>query len=84
MFKRGDIVKIKNRRGDGWNSEGHMDCYCGTIVTLTKVSDESLGCKILEDNGKWYWNLDDFEAVSNIDYSEQIRRKEREKILLVF
>lgn len=82
MFKVGDKVKIKNRRGRGWNSQGYMDEYCGRIVTLTAVSPEYLECCIKEDGGRWRWNIEDFEIISNIDYSKELKEKERKKILM--
>jgi hypothetical protein len=77
MFKKGDIVKVKNRRGVGWNSDGLMDGYCGKIVTLKEVSNSYLGVSIEDDRGHWCWSLEDFEPASNVEISRYIKEKKK-------
>lgn len=65
-LKVGDKVKLKNRRGKEWNSNGKMDKYIGKLVT---VSDLCLGngFTIKEDDGRgfprWVFRLEDIEYV---------------------
>lgn len=68
-LKVGDKVKLKNRRGIGWNIDGMMDKYIGKIVT---VSDIHQGCfgngfTIKEDDGRgfprWMFTPEDIEYV---------------------
>lgn len=65
-LKVGDKVKLKNRRGKSWNSDGMMDKYIGKIIT---VSDITLGngFTIKEDDGRgfprWVFRLEDIEYV---------------------
>lgn len=69
-LKAGDKVKLKNRRGIGWNTDGMMDKYIGKIVTVS--GESSIGCSfsIKEDDGRclsglgrWRFSLEDIEYV---------------------
>lgn len=62
-FNVGDKVRIRSTRGDGWNSEGEMDKWCGKVMTIREI----IGCFYsmeedkLEHNGMgWCWSEDDF------------------------
>lgn len=65
-LKVGDKVKLKNRRGKGWNSDGMMDKYIGKIVTVSYIT---LGndFTIKEDDGRgfprWVFSPKDIEYV---------------------
>lgn len=65
-FKVGDKVKLKNRRGKGWNSDGMMDKYIGKIVTVSYITLGN-GFTIKEDDGRgfprWVFRLEDIEYV---------------------
>lgn len=68
-LKIGDKVKLKNRRGKHWNSEGMMDKYIGQIVTVSGIQ-EGLFCDgftIKEDDGRgfpqWEFDPEDIEYV---------------------
>lgn len=65
-LKVGDKVKLKNRRGKGWNSDGMMDKYIGKIVTVSNIILGN-GFTIKEDDGRgfprWVFRLEDIEYV---------------------
>lgn len=65
-YKPGDKVKIKNKRGKYWNSDGEMDHWMNKIMTLR--CEKYGSWKMVEDNKEnygcgWGWNEDDFELV---------------------
>ena len=68
-LKAGDKVKLKNRRGKGWNSDGMMDKYMGQIVTVSGIQKGLFcdGFTIKEDDGRgfprWVFNSEDIEYV---------------------
>ena len=61
-FKVGDKVKLKNRRGEGWNISGEMDKYIGKIVTVATIYHHEKLFKI-DDNYGWIFDFDDIEYV---------------------
>lgn len=65
-LKAGDKVKLKNRRGKAWNSDGMMDKYIGKIVTVSYITLGN-GFTIKEDDGRgfplWVFRLEDIEYV---------------------
>lgn len=65
-LKVGDKVKLKNRRGKTWNSDGMMDKYIGKIVTVSYITLGN-GFTIKEDDGRgfprWVFQLEDIEYV---------------------
>lgn len=65
-LKAGDKVKLKNRRGKGWNSDGMMDKYIGKIVTVSYITLGN-GFTIKEDDGRgfprWVFFPEDIEYV---------------------
>lgn len=65
-LKVGDKVKLKNRRGKGWNSDGMMDKYIGKIVTVSYITLGN-GFTIKEDDGRgfprWVFSPKDIEYV---------------------
>lgn len=68
-LKVGDKVKLKNRRGKSWNSNGMMDKYIGKIVTVSDIHQGFFedGFAIKEDDGRgfprWVFRLEDIEYV---------------------
>lgn len=61
-LKPGDRVKIVDawvKSGDGrirWNSEGRMDRYLGTVMTVEMVPNRIVQfVKMQEDDGEWSW-----------------------------
>lgn len=66
-LKVGDKVKLKNRRGKNWNSEGKMDKYIGKIVTISNIRSNIIGVRFeIEEDTKfsnWIFDLDDIEYV---------------------
>lgn len=64
-----DKVKLKNRRGLSWNSDGMMDKYIGKIVTVSDIHRgySGNGFTIKEDDGRgfsrWIFELEDIEYV---------------------
>lgn len=64
-----DKVKLKNRRGLSWNSDGMMDKYIGKIVTVSDIHRgySENGFTIKEDDGRgfsrWIFELEDIEYV---------------------
>lgn len=65
-LKVGDKVKLKNRRGQEWNSNGKMDKYIGKLVTVSDIWHGN-GFTIKEDDGRgfprWVFCLEDIEYV---------------------
>lgn len=65
-LKVGDKVKLKKRRGKGWNSNGMMDKYIGKIVTVSYITLGN-GFTIKEDDSRgfprWVFRLEDIEYV---------------------
>lgn len=69
-LKVGDKVKLKNRRGIGWNVDGKMDKYIGKIVTVSGEGSVGYSFSIKEDDGRclsglgrWRFSLEDIEYV---------------------
>ncbi len=67
-LKVGDKVKLKNRRGMCWNSEGMMDKYIGEIVTVSDMYHyRGDYFTIKEDDGRgfpqWVFSPEDIEYV---------------------
>lgn len=67
-LKVGDKVKLKNRRGVSWNSDGMMDKYIGKIVTVSVIHHFFGDCfTIKEDDGRgfprWVFSPEDIEYV---------------------
>ena len=68
-LKVGDKVKLKNRRGKTWNSDGMMDKYIGKIVNVSDIHQGFFGkgFAIKEDDGRgfprWVFQLEDIEYV---------------------
>lgn len=67
-LKVGDKVKLKNRRGIGWNVDSMMDKYIGKIVTVSGENPIGNSFSIKEDDGRcvvgsWKFSLEDIEYV---------------------
>lgn len=67
-LKVGDKVKLKNRRGIGWNIDGMMDKYIGEIVTVSGENPIGYSFSIKEDDGRclagrWRFSLEDIEYI---------------------
>lgn len=69
-YKVGDKVRIKNRRGENWNTEGEMDHWMGKIMTLREEyydktwhmeEDKRENCGL-----GWFWDEDDFEPAEQL------------------
>lgn len=58
----GDKVKIVNRRGSHWNSDGGMDVYFGQTLTISYAGGD---CYQMEECGQWCWSAADFEGKVN-------------------
>jgi hypothetical protein len=66
-YRVGDKVRIINRRGCGWNTEGLMDKWMGKEMTIKEDNWNGIFFKTQEDtdenNGNgWLWSADDFES----------------------
>ena len=65
-LKVGDKVKLKNRRGKVWNSDGMMDKYIGKIVTVSYITLGN-GFTIKEDDGRgftqWFFRPEDIAYI---------------------
>lgn len=64
-YKVGDILKLKNKRGSWWNSQGKMDKFIGRVVKVRLVDLRSKFFKIelideFLDTG-WSFREDDVE-----------------------
>jgi hypothetical protein len=63
-FARGDVVRIistpqhKTTHLVGWDPDGNMDKFCGTLAKIVSVDEDVKAAKIDEDGGKWVWALE--------------------------
>ena len=64
-YKVGDKVRIVKERVSHMNSEGKMDKYLGTIMTINFVYNDG-NYRMLEDNGRWFWDDASIEGYANI------------------
>jgi len=44
-LKKGMTIKLVSYRNPWWNQEGHMDKFCGKIVTIYKVYNNNFKIK---------------------------------------
>lgn len=60
-YKKGDRVRIVSNRTTDMDSNGKMDKYLGTIITIKDIhhrafiSETSCYYEMVEDRGAWYW-----------------------------
>lgn len=60
-YKKGDRVRIVSYRTTDMDSNGEMDKYLGTVITIKDIhhrafiSENSLYYEMVEDRGAWYW-----------------------------
>ncbi len=62
-IKPGMKVKIKNRRGEGWNYFGEMDYLMGTIVKVQDIFTNGFYVKRKYGDNVWFLNYDDIENI---------------------
>ena len=60
-YKKGDRVRIVSHRIKNMNSNGGMDKYLGTVMTIkeahkTVVFGISYHYRMVEDKCEWFWN----------------------------
>lgn len=77
-YKVGDRVLIRKDRGNGWNSDGEMDKYCNTVMTIRELVGSSL-YSMEEDkydgNGNgWYW--DDTDIVKKVEEEKMFTKND--------
>ena len=61
-FNVGDKVRIRSTRGNGWNTAGKMDKWCGKVMTIRKNCSDWYFMEEdkLENGGTgWCWSDDD-------------------------
>jgi hypothetical protein len=71
-YNIGDKVRIVNKRGFGWNSDGLMDKYCGKVLTIMDV-EEFEGNEALYtmfECPNWAWNNDDIAELVDASTTE--------------
>lgn len=60
-YKKGDRVRIVSNRTTDMDSNGKMDKYLGTVITIKDIhhrafiSETSCYYEMVEDRGAWYW-----------------------------
>lgn len=60
-YKKGDRVRIVSYRTTDMDSNGKMNKYLGTVITIKDIhhrafiSENSLYYEMVEDKGAWYW-----------------------------
>ena len=60
-YKKGDRVRIVSYRTTDMDSNGEMDKYLGTVITIKDIrhsafiSETPLYYEMMEDRGAWYW-----------------------------
>lgn len=59
--EEGDLVKLKNIRGDHWNSNGRMDHFCGKTVRVNSMFCDSRIFTIVGED--WTFDLNDVVAI---------------------
>ena len=67
-YKVGDKVLLTNKRPKLWNSEGAMDEYLNSIVTISRILPGGQTFEIKEDNNQiWKWKFQFNEIVKKIN-----------------
>lgn len=61
----GDYILITEKHSS-FNSDGKMDRYIGTVMTVTRRSLNGVGVKCKEDHGNWYWNDKCYRIVTEL------------------
>lgn len=59
-YKVGDTVKLISKRGFGWNTDGAMDKYCGSVVKIESIASSRFRFAGDED---WWFRPDDIEKL---------------------
>ena len=55
-YKAGDRVRIvKEKTGEYWNPDGHMDKWLGKTMTITHAHAGGNYYRMKEDAGAWFW-----------------------------
>lgn len=67
-YKIGDKVKLKNRRGKNWNTDGEMDKYIGKTVTIKRWGfDDDF---FINDGSDWFFDFDDIESIVSRQFTK--------------
>lgn len=85
-IEKGNIVKVKDKRGMHWNQSGKMDHWMGKIVKIRKVLLPTI--KIEDDTEEysnsdgpgWTWRKTDFVQASNVEISEYLKYMDTMKV----
>lgn len=56
QYEAGQKVRIVSKRTSKMDSNGGMDKYLDTVMTIDKISITTY--RMEEDNGKWWWTDD--------------------------
>ena len=62
VIKKGDIIKLINKRADHWNLDGGMDKYLNTNVTIKNVYDKTFTIFTTAD-WRWKFRLSDIHSI---------------------
>ena len=71
-YKLGEIVVLTTKRGENWNSLGHMDHYCGAIVQLTETNSDYI--INFAENDTWRFQQVDILRVATPDEIEAYKK----------
>lgn len=81
VYEPGDYVKLKNKRGKGWNDHGFMDGYIGAVVRIEHFTGYSHRLFNAEnavnpwDGGFWAFHLEDIERPATAEEIEEYEKK---------
>lgn len=70
-YKVGDKVIIKDERTFGMNTDGDMDEYLGTVMTIRSKSYAAYSME--EDDGEWYWTDNMIEGKRGFKVGDVVR-----------
>lgn len=70
-IKIGMKVKIKNRRGCGWNANGEMDYLMGKIVKVQDVFTNGFYVKRKYGDNVWFLGYDDIENIAYGNFTKE-------------
>lgn len=69
LYEKGDRVLIVSKRTIEFNSEGKMDKYLGTVMTIDDTN--GIGYRMKEDHRKWRWFPEMIVGIAPIINPEQ-------------
>lgn len=70
--KVGDKVRLVDRRPQGWNHDGEMDCFLGKVVTVKRFLYSTYTLFAIEENPKWTFHVNDVVEVITVSTEPEL------------